>query len=146
MNRRIRAAYTGLAFGALLASDAESRPGAWQAVRRWGLLQAGTALRQQQRVARLLTTRLDPSLTPVERRTTLERIRSGPVNVLPQLLRALSPLHCSLPQRCIRFRHHVSERIDRNAPSILAKHSLKHPAMAMKVGELRVLKLAVQAT
>jgi phosphoenolpyruvate carboxylase len=35
-----------------------------------------TLLRQQQRVARLLTTRLDPSLTPVERRTTLERIRS----------------------------------------------------------------------
>ena len=30
----------------------------------------------EQRVARLLTTRLDPSLTPVERRTTLERIRS----------------------------------------------------------------------
>ena len=34
-----------------------------------------TLLRQQQRIARLLMTRLDPSLTPVERRTTLERVR-----------------------------------------------------------------------
>ena len=35
-----------------------------------------TLLRQQQRIARLLMTRLDPSLTPVERRNTLERVRS----------------------------------------------------------------------
>lgn len=35
-----------------------------------------TLLRQQQRIARLLMTRLDASLTPVERRTTLERVRS----------------------------------------------------------------------
>ena len=35
-----------------------------------------TLLRQQQRIARLLMTRLDASLTPVERRTTLERLRS----------------------------------------------------------------------
>ena len=34
-----------------------------------------TLLRQQQRIAGLLMTRLDPSLTPVERRITLERVR-----------------------------------------------------------------------
>jgi phosphoenolpyruvate carboxylase len=35
-----------------------------------------TLLRQQQRIARLLVGRLDPSQTPVERRTTLERVRT----------------------------------------------------------------------
>ncbi|MDH5228250.1 MAG: phosphoenolpyruvate carboxylase, partial [Gammaproteobacteria bacterium] len=35
-----------------------------------------TLLRQQQRIAKLLLTRLDPSQTPIERRQTLERVRS----------------------------------------------------------------------
>ncbi|RPI11920.1 MAG: phosphoenolpyruvate carboxylase, partial [Lysobacterales bacterium] len=35
-----------------------------------------TLLRQQQRIARLLTSRLDPSQTPGERRTTIERVRT----------------------------------------------------------------------
>jgi phosphoenolpyruvate carboxylase len=35
-----------------------------------------TLLRQQQRIAKLLLTRLDPSLTPLERKQTLERVRS----------------------------------------------------------------------
>ncbi len=35
-----------------------------------------TLLRQQQRIAQLLLTRLDPTRTPVERRYTLERVRS----------------------------------------------------------------------
>jgi phosphoenolpyruvate carboxylase len=35
-----------------------------------------TLLRQQQRIAHLLTSRLDPSLTPAERRMTLDRVRT----------------------------------------------------------------------
>jgi phosphoenolpyruvate carboxylase len=35
-----------------------------------------TLLRQQQRIARLLLTRLDPTMTPAERRVTLERVRT----------------------------------------------------------------------
>jgi len=76
---------------------------------------------------------------------SLKRIRPGPVNVLPQLLRSLRPLHSPLTQRCIRLRHRVSEGIHRNPSPIFPKHRLKHPAMAVKVGKLRVLKLAVQA-
>ena len=35
-----------------------------------------TLLRQQQRIARLLTGRLDPSVTPAERSATIERVRT----------------------------------------------------------------------